>query len=96
MIRPLLEYRAQSLSYARYSSPVRLNESTDFSKELEQLQTQILKTVTNCPRATSPLIVRLFYGVEPLASRFEILKLRYYWKTLNDPAQGIAHQILMH
>ena len=96
MIRPLLEYCAQSLSYARYSSPVRLETSTDFSKELEQLQTQILKTVTNCPRATSPSIVRLFCGVEPLASRFEILKLRYYWKTLNDPAHGIAHQILMH
>ena len=91
MIRPLLEYCAQSLSYARLSSPVRLDEPTDFSKELEQLQTQTLKTVTNCPRATSPSIVRLFCGVEPLASRFEILKLRYYWKTLNDPAHRIAY-----
>ena len=62
MIRPLLE------SYARYSSPVRLEESTDFSKELEQLQTQTFKTVTNCPREISPSIVRLYCGVEPLAS----------------------------
>jgi len=49
LIRPLLEYCAQSLSYARYSSSVQIEESTDFSKELEQFQTQTLKTLTNCP-----------------------------------------------
>ena len=96
VIRPLLEYCAQSLSHARYSSSARLDEAIDFTKELEQFQTQTLKALTNCPRATSPAIIRLFCGVEPLACRFEILKLRYYWKILKDPAQGIAHQILIH
>ena len=96
MIWPLLEYCAQSLSHARYSNSAVLDEAILLTKELEQFQTQTLKALTNCPRATSPAIIRLFCGVEPLACRFEILKLRYYWKILKDPAQGIAHQILIH
>ena len=95
VIRPLLEYCAQSLSYARYSS-ANIDINIDFVKELEQFQTRTLKTLINCPRSTSPAILRLFCGVEPLACRLEILKLRYYWKVLNGPTQAIAHQILVH
>ena len=76
-IRPVLEYCAQALSYDRYSKPSDLESSTGFAKELEHLQTQVLKALINCPHATSPAILRLFCGVEPLASRLEILKLRY-------------------
>ena len=96
MIRPLLEYCAQSLSYTRYSSPLRLEVINDFERELEHFQTQTLKTLINCPRSTSPSIVRLFCGVEPLACRLEILKLRYFWKVLMGPTDSITHKILSY
>ena len=65
-------------------------------KELEHLQTQILKTLTNCPSSTSPAILRLFCGVEPLACRLEILKLRYFWRILNGPTDAITYRILKY
>ena len=67
-----------------------------FSKKLEHLQTQLLKTLINCPRSTSPAIVRLFCGTEPLTCRLEILKLRYFWKKLHGPADAISTRILKH
>ena len=39
VIRPVLEYSAQTLSYGRYSQPSLLSEAYGFAKELEQLQT---------------------------------------------------------
>ena len=45
IIRPVLEYCAQSISYSRYSNPPQLEVPADFSKELEHLQTKILKTL---------------------------------------------------
>ena len=60
------------------------------------MQTQILKTLINCPRSTSPAVVRLFCGTEPLACRLEILKLRYFWRKLNGPADAISTKILKH
>ena len=41
MIRPLLEYGSQTLSYKRYCNPVRLDAISDYTKELEHLQTQV-------------------------------------------------------
>ena len=41
-------------------------------------------------------MVRLFCGVEPLACRLEILKLRYFWRTLHSPPDSIAHRILAY
>ena len=96
MIRPVLEYCAQTLSYGRYSQPSLLSEAYGFAKELEQIQTQILKTIINCPHSTSPAIVRLFCGVEPLACRLEILKLRYFWKLLNGPVNTTTFKILQY
>ena len=55
-----------------------------------------MKTLINCPRSTSPSIVRLFCGVEPLACRLEILKLRYFWKVLKGRTESIPHKILSH
>ena len=60
------------------------------------MQTQLLKTLINCPRSTSPAIVRLFCGTEPLVSRLEILKLRYFWKILKGPANAICFRILKY
>ena len=96
IIRPLLEYCAQSLSYGRYSHPAHLDAPTDFAKELEQFQTQTLKTLINCPRSTSPAVVRLFCGVEPLTCRLEILKLRYFWRTLHCPKDTTPNRILTY
>ena len=96
VIRPLLEYCAQSLSYGRYSHPAQLDVHTDFAKELEQFQTQTLKMLINCPRSTSPSVVRLFCGVEPLTCRLEILKMRYFWRTLNCPKDTIPNRILTY
>ena len=95
-IRPVLEYCAQALSYDRYSNPSDLEFSTGFSKELEHLQTQTLKALINCPRATSPAILRLFCGVEPLACRLEIQKLRYYWRIIQGLTDAITYKILCY
>ena len=95
-VRPLLEFCAQSLTYALYSQPLQPNVASGFAKKLEHLQTQILKTLINCPRSTSPAIVRLFCGIEPLECRLELLKLRYFWKKLHGPADAICSKILRY
>ena len=78
MIRPILEFSAQSLTYALYSQPSCSYKSCYYAKKLEHFQTQTLKTLINSPRSTSPAIIRLFCGTEPLVSRLEIMKLRYF------------------
>ena len=55
-------------------------------KDLEQFQTKTLKSLLQCPRNVSPAIVRLLTGVEPIACRIDMLKLRYYWKITHAPA----------
>ena len=82
LVRPILEYCAQSLTYTRYSDRLHPETIPSFSKELEHFQTQTLKKLLSCLRNTSPAIVRLFCGVEPIASRLEILKLRYFLENL--------------
>ena len=94
LIRPLLEYGSQTLCYNRYCNSVRLDAISDYTKELEHLQTRILKTLISCPQSTSHSIVRLFCGIEPIACRIDILKLRYYWKVLKSPTDSLAHSIL--
>ena len=96
LVRPILEYCAQVLTYTRYSKRSQVEMVTGFAKELEHFQTQTLKKLINCPRNTPPAIVRLFCGVEPLACRFEILKLRYFWRISHSPPDCIAHRILAY
>ena len=96
VIRPILEYCGQTLSYSRYRQQSRGAEPNGFARELEHLQTQILKNIINCPRSTSPSIVRLFCCVEPLMCRFEMLKLRYFWKTLKCSTDSITHKVLKY
>ena len=88
LVRPLLEYGAQVISYKRHYLPSsKATASVDklpfFMKELEHFQTQALKTLLHCPRNVPPSVVRLFVGVEPIASRIEMLKLRYYWRAIH-------------
>ena len=96
LVRPLLEYCAQSLTYARYSERGSLEAPTGFAKEIEHFQTQTLKKLINCPRNTPPAIIRLFCGVEPIVCRLEILKLRYFWRILNCPPDTIRSRILSY
>ena len=84
------------LTYTRYSERSQVDTATGFAKELEHFQTQTLKNLIGCPRNTPPALVRLFCGVEPLACRLEILKLRYFWKTLHSPPESITHRILAY
>ena len=94
-VRPLLEFSAQSLLYAPYSAAQQVGMGC-FALKLEHLQTQTLKSLINCPRATCPAVVRLFCGTEPLVSRLEILKLRYFWKMSHGPADALCSLILKH
>ena len=96
LVRPILEFCAQSLTFAPYSQSFHQNVPGGFAKKLEQLQTQLLKSLINCPRSTSPAIIRLFCGTEPLACRLEILKLRYFWRMLHGPADAPSSRILKY
>ena len=94
VVRPTLDYCAQSLSYARYSRPLRPDTLGSFADELERFQMQTLKALVNCPRSASPAVVRLFCGVEPLSSRLEVMKLRYYWRLFHRPPDAITKRLL--
>ena len=95
-VRPLLEFSAQSLTYSLYSQLAEPDVIGCFAQRLEHIQTQILKSLVHCPRATSPAIARLFCGTEPLVCRLEILKLRYFWKMINGPASTLSTSILRY
>ena len=69
---------------------------TTFENKLEQSQTKALKTLNGCPKSSSPVIVRLFSGVEPLKCRLDMLKLRYFWKVAHTNDQSIAHRVFKH
>ena len=96
LVRPILEFSAQSLTYAPYSEPFHQQNAGGFAAKLEHLQTQLLKTLINCPRATSPSNVRLFCGIEPISCRLEILKLRYFLRLLHGPVEALTHKILKY
>ena len=100
LIRPLLEYAAQVLIYQHYyihSTMVKsrsLDEPTDFVKKIEHFQTQALKYLLGCPKSSSPAIVRLFAGVEPMSGRLDLLRLRYFWKLYHSGTKNIAYRVL--
>ena len=96
IVRPILEYCAQVLTYTRYSQLSQAEAPRGFAKEIEHFQTQTLKKLINCQRNTPPAIVFLFCGVEPLTCRLEILKLRYFWRTLHTPHATITNRILTY
>ena len=99
LIRPILEYGAQVLIYDHYYlkpnliANTSLDRKADFVKQLEQFQTQAIKYLLGCPKSTSPVIVRLFSGIEPLSSRFDLLKLRYFWRISHGDVNNIALKV---
>ena len=101
LIRPILEYAAQTLSFRHYYFKTTKNENNNydtptdtesFVSKLEKLQNKLLKHIIPCPRSTPPALVRLFTGVEPMVARIETLKLRYFWK-LSHCKNSLAAQI---
>ena len=48
-IKPILIFRAQSIAYAPYSEPLHQLKAGGFAEKLENLNTQLLKTLINCP-----------------------------------------------
>ena len=85
LVRPILEYASQVLSYRHYYFSSKIKHDRDIAKldehieRLEAFQNRALKKLIPCPKATSPVLVRLFAGIMPISAPFEILKLRYYW-----------------
>ena len=57
VIRPNLEYCAQTLSY---SQPSELEALTGYAKELKHLPTQILRMLINRPKSSSSAICPYF------------------------------------
>ena len=48
----------------------------------------------NCPRTVSPATVGLFCGMEPLACRFDLLKIRYFWPIVSGTPGTLPHRLL--
>ena len=99
LIRPILEYGAQVLIYdhyylkSKFVKTASLDRQADFVKQLEKFQTKALKYLLGCPKSTSPKIVRLFSGIEPISCRFDLLKLRYFWKISHGDENNIAFKV---
>ena len=99
LVRPILEYAAQVLFYQHYylhsnsERTLNLDEPTDFVKTIEHFQTQTLKYPLGSPKSSSPAVVRLFSGVEPISSRIDLLQLRYFWKLSHSDETNIAFRV---
>ena len=84
IVRPILEYGAQVLSYKHYYFTERqlkkIEEPTEMIRKLESFQNRVLKKLIPCPKNTPPELLRLLTGTMPVEGRIDKLKLRYFWK----------------
>ena len=104
LVRPILEYGAQVIDvYRNWSAPskakisnISKNHNRDFLKDLEHFQTKALKSLLGFPRHTPPDQVRLATGVESIALRLDLLKLRFFWKIKTDLPGTLSHTIHTH
>ena len=85
LIRPLLEYGAQVISY-----------SESQLERLEIFQTTAIKTLLGLSQTTSRHTTRLIAGIEPICARFDLLKLRFFKSVDLGHRDDLAHQILQH
>ena len=98
LVRPILEYCAQVLTYRNYycisvKEAQNLLKPIDYAKKLEHFQTQALKKLLNCPKHVPPSLVRLFTGVESLFCRIDLLKLRYFWKLSKTGKKSLSRYV---
>ena len=103
LVRPILEYAAQVISYKHYYYRSTQISTVNFSAtidqhilKLEAFQNKVLKKLIPCPKSTSPAIIRLITGVMPISARIEILKLRYFWNLSHSHHDNPAFSILKH
>ena len=98
LVRPILEYASQVLSYRHYyftspAKPRRIFEPTDFLLKLEQFQNRTLKFLIPCPKSTPCCLLRLLTGSISLVAHIDILKLRYFWKLTHSEKNSFALEI---
>ena len=98
LIRPILEYAAQIISFRHYYFTSDKDSGEDvFISMLEKFQNRVLKRIIPCPRSTPPALIRLFTGVEPMITRIYTLKLRYFWKLSHaQSGDSLAQQIYQY
>ena len=77
LVRPILEYASQVLSYKHYYFTDRkcekIEEPMGMIMRLERFQNKILKSLVPSPRKTPPAMVRLLTGTMPMSGRKEML-----------------------
>ena len=83
LVRPVLEYGAQILSY---SNPI--------LKKFERLQLFILKRCLGLAQNTKNESVRILCGREPIAARFAFLKLKHLYRIRLRPKTSLVRKIL--
>ena len=97
LVRPMIEYAAQVISYKHYyfkeRKCARLEDPTEMIKKLETLQNKILKKLVQCPKSTPPAMVRHKTGTIPIAGRIDMLNLRYFWKLHHSGEGNIATKV---
>ena len=79
LVRPILEYASQVLSYRHYY----FNSKKDISTpdvHIRKIEARALKKLIPCPKNTTPALLRILTGTMPIAARIDIVKLRYFWK----------------
>ena len=100
LVRPILEYAAQVLSYSHYYVKERkannIEEPTSIVRRLEKFQNRVLKKLISCPKMTPPAVLRLLTGIMPISGRIDMLKLRYFWKIHNSMKDTPAKNIYEH
>ena len=102
LVRPILEYGAQVLIYDNFYLRTNierhrsLESRADYVKQLEQFQTKAPKYLVNCSNSTPSAIIRLFAGVEPLSCRFDLLKLKVFWKISCGDEHNVVFKIYQH
>ena len=99
LVRPILEYAAQVLSYQNYYFTERecanIQEPADFIRKLESFQNKALKKIISCTKNTSTAVIRLLTGTMPIAGRIDMLKLRYFWKIDHATGENLVHQVYL-
>ena len=80
LVRPILEYAAQILSYQHYyyqsgkKGKAEKKATDDQTVKLEAFQNKVLKKLVPCPKSTPPAILRILTGTMSIAAKIDILK----------------------
>ena len=99
LVRPILEYASQVLSYKHYYFKDRkcepIEEPMGMIKRIEKFQNKVLKKIVPCPKKTPPAMVRLLTGTMPMEGRIDMLKLRYFWRLHHTSKEKDAKKIYL-